>query len=310
MMKSPEEIVYLHGLVLAEPAITDVAKDITPSPQQWGQSGFHFAAHHRVSAEPLLLKINVSPKQLWWTEQLARVEPELLPHVYATGVLPDTEPLGWVLWERIPNGLHPGWQGREFDMLLEAGVRFQLAAYTLAEAATAAATLDTLQVEQLRAGLERGIQQGAPGPAAQVHARVFDDWAWVHQVCETAICHGDLHMANALCRSEPPAGTALLIDFHPTLMPWAYESAKPEILNADPQRPGCRGLVTRQAAMRTARGLSAPGGATLARLEAIVLGWWAIQLWGYIGSTPDPAWRDPAVWWAENEAYIAAAANA
>jgi hypothetical protein len=93
-------------------------------------------------------------------------------------------------------------------------------------------------------------------------------------------------------------------------MPWACEAAKPEILNADPTRLGCRGLVARQAAIRARLGLSAPSGAVLERLQTIVLGWWAIQMWGYIGSSPDPTWRDPRVWHAENEAYIAAAAAA
>ena len=124
------------------------------------------------------------------------------------------------------------------------------------------------------------------------------------------MCHGDLHLANALCREPPPGGTALLIDHHPTRMPWACEPAKPEILNAEPRRAGCRGLVAKQAAMRQRLGLSAPTGAELARLQAIVLGWWAIQLWAHIGSSPEPTWRDRRVWHDENAAYIAAAAAA
>jgi hypothetical protein len=115
-------------------------------------------------------------------------------------------------------------------------------------------------------------------------------------------------MANALCRDEPPGGEALLIDHRPTRMPWACEPAKPEILNAEPTRAGCRGLVAKQAAIRSDLGMSAPTGAELARLEAIVLGWWAIQAWAYIGPSPDPSWRAPNTWHAENGAYIAAAA--
>jgi hypothetical protein len=124
------------------------------------------------------------------------------------------------------------------------------------------------------------------------------------------VCHGDLHMANALCRDEPPSGEALLIDYHPTRMPWACEPAKPEVLNAEPTRQGCRGLVAKQAAIRLRRGLTAPGGVELERLQAIVLGWWAIQMWGALGPTPDPSRRAPDIWHAENAAYIAAAAAA
>jgi hypothetical protein len=130
----------------------------------------------------------------------------------------------------------------------------------------------------------------------------------VHAVCASEVCHGDLPMANALCRDEPPDGSALLIDHHPTRMPWVYEPAKPEILNAAPDRAGCRNLVLQQAAIRSRMGLNVPAQPDLLRLQAIVLGWWAIQIWGYIGPAPDPAWREPAIWHAENEAYIAAAA--
>src|SRR6185436_17814057 len=125
---------------------------------------------------------------------------------------------------------------------------------------------------------------------------VAADWAWVNAICETEICHGDLHMANALCRDEPPDGEALLIDHHPTRMPWACEPAKPEILNAEPTRAGCRTLIAKQATIRSRLGLSTPTRADLERLQAIVLGWWAIQVWADIGASPDPNWRARRVW--------------
>jgi hypothetical protein len=309
IIQSREVIDYLHRAVLAEPAITSVAAAIEPDPQLWGSSALHFSARHTDTGAPALLKLNVPADQLWWTRQLARAYPDLIPLVYASGDLA-VAGLGWVLWERVEGGLHPGWHGREFDMLLEAGVAFQRASRTLADAAREAGVLHTLRIEDLAEGLEQGLRQAAPGPAGQVLSRLATDWAWVSQVCDGEVCHGDLHMANALCRDEPPGGVALLIDHHPMLQPWAYEAAKPEILNADPARAGCRGLVARQAAMRARLGMTAPAGAELARVQAIVLGWWAIQLWGYIGESPDPAWRDPRIWRAENETYITAAARA
>ena len=306
--RTTDVIDYLYHLVLAEPAITSVASEIKPDPQLWGSSGLHFSASHRYSGEPLLLKVNVAANQLWWTRVLADTHPSLLPRVYATGDRVGAERLGWVAWERVASGLHPGWQGREFDMLLEAGVAFQIASRELAPAAQAAGVLGELQVEQLASWLEQGIRRDAPGPASQVRDRLSDDWAWVNKVCETEVCHGDLHMANALCRDDPPNGTALLIDHHPARMPWACEAAKPEILNAEPGRIGCRGLIAKQAAIRARQGLSAPSGTELARLQAIVLGWWAIFMWGAVGPSPDPNWRAKDTWHAENRAYIIAAA--
>jgi hypothetical protein len=308
VIKTREVVERLYQLVLAEPAIGRVASEITPDPQPWGQSGLHFSARLIGSGAPALLKINVARDQLWWTRSLAHAFPDLLPRVFAAGEQVGGENLGWILWEPIRSGLHPGWAGREFDMILEAGVQFQVASRTLAADAQAAGVLNELRVEDLAEQIEQGVRRAAPGPADRVLRRVAADWAWVNDICETEICHGDLHMANALCRDDPPGGAALLIDHHPTRMPWACEPAKPEILNAEPTRVGCRRLVARQAAIRSRLGLSAPGGAALERLQAIVLGWWAIQMWGYIGSSPDPTWRARHVWQAENEAYISAAA--
>jgi hypothetical protein len=310
IIKTREVVEHLHHLLLAEPAITSVVSEIEPDPQVWGQSALHFSTRLIDSGEPALLKLNVGRDQLWWTRSLAQAYPELLPRVFATGEDVGGASLGWVLWERVRGGLYPGWEGREFTMLLEAGVKFQVASHTLASSAQAAGVLAELRVEDLAERLEQGVRREAPGPADRVLRRVFEDWAWVNDICEIEVCHGDLHMANALCRDEPPGGAALLIDHHPTRMPWACEPAKPEILNAEPTRKGCRGLVAKQATIRARLGLSVPTSAELERLQAIVLGWWAIQMWAYIGPSPDPNWRARHVWHAENSAYIAAAAAA
>lgn len=310
MLKTPEAIAYASQLVLAEPAITTVVEDIEAEPQLWGSSALHFAARDRANGEQVLLKLNVPPDQLWWTRALADHAPEQLPRVFATGEQVGTTRLGWVIWERVAEGLHPGWQGREFDMLLDAGVRFQRVARQLTPAAQAAGILHELRIDDLATQIEQGIRRDAPAPAEQVLRRLAADWAWVSAVCETETCHGDLHMANALSREPPPGGVALLIDHHPTRMPWAYEPTKAEILNAEPGRAGCRELVTKQAAIRQRYGLSTPSGAELMRLQAIVLGWCAIQMWSYIGASPDPNWRGRDTWHAENRAYIAAAARA
>jgi hypothetical protein len=310
VVKTREVVEHLHHLVLSEPAITSVALEIEPAPQPWGQSALHFSVRLIGSGEPALLKVNVARDQLWWTRSLAQAYPELLPRVFTAGEHVGGESLGWILWERVRNGLHPGWAGREFDMILEAGVKFQVASRTLASSAQAAGVLAELRVEDLAERLEQGVRRAAPGPADRVLQRVFEHWAWVNDICETEVCHGDLHMANALCRDDPPDGEALLIDHHPTRMPWACEPAKPEILNAEPTRTGCRTLVARQATIRSRLGLSAPTGAELERLQAIVLGWWAIQMWAYIGPSPDPNWRARRVWHAENGAYVSAAAAA
>jgi hypothetical protein len=310
IIRTPQVARYLEHLVLAEEGITSVASQIELDAQQWGQSGLHFSALHEATGVPLLLKVNVARDQLWWTRLLAQHHPEQIPHIYASGERLGNETIGSVLWERVAGGLHPGWHGREFTMLLEAGVQFQLLARQHAADAAAAGVLHELRLTDLVRRLEAGIERAAPGPGATLLRRLEEDWAWVSAVCETALCHGDLHMANVLCREGPPGGQALLIDHHPTRMPWACEAARLEILNAEPARAGCRGLVAQEATIRARHGLSAPSGADLVRLQAITLGWYAIDIWAHVGPEPNPSWRDRAVWHAENAAYIATAAEA
>src|SRR5689334_14026054 len=117
IIKTQAVIEHLHGLVLADAAITSVVSKIEPEPQTWGSSGLHFSARLRKSAEPVLIKLNVPRDQLWWTRSLAQSHPELIPRVFAAGADVGGERLGWVIWERGQEGLHPGWRGREFDML-------------------------------------------------------------------------------------------------------------------------------------------------------------------------------------------------
>ncbi|MBK8797142.1 MAG: hypothetical protein IPM07_12705 [Anaerolineales bacterium] len=310
ILLTPASIAYIHQLLLAEPAITGIANMTRPEIQEWGSTALHFAATAIETGESLLVKVNVPQDQLWWTRELTKNCPELLPHVYATGTQLAGIPLGWTVWERVFSGLNPGWQGREFEMLLEADVKFQQAAKCLEQSAREAGVLHELNIEEVSRDLERGMSRRPPGPAARVIERLGQDWHWVTTVCEFEVCHGDLHMANALCRSIPPDGEALLIDYHPVRMPWAIEPAKPEILNADPSRVGCRDLIIKQGHIRTKHGMSSPKADDLKRLQTIVLGWSAIHMWGYIGSNPDPLWRTHTIWRDENEAYIAAAAQA
>lgn len=111
VIQTPTVIAHIHRLVLAEPAIIRVAAQVEPDPQPWGSSALHFAARHIRSDEPLLLKVHVPTDQLWWTRHLAHAYPELLPRVYATGERIGDTQLGWVLWERVPGGLHPSGKG-------------------------------------------------------------------------------------------------------------------------------------------------------------------------------------------------------
>jgi hypothetical protein len=109
------------------------------------------------------------------------------------------------------------------------------------------------------------------------------DWAWVGAVCRTELCHGDLHMTNAVCRTGPPEGRALLIDYAVRPIPWAFEPAYCQVLNSiDRARVGYRGLVAAMAAVREEIGLGSCAAADLERLSAVVMAWQALRLWALL----------------------------
>jgi hypothetical protein len=225
---------------------------------------------------PIIAKIGINRNQLYWTEQIAAADPALVPTFYASGTWPDLD-VHWMVMERVPyECLGPAWNGAEFDMLLHAAVRFQRAARMVERR-----HIQTLDLATLREWLDAGIAHMPPGPYEHVIARLPDDWQWVQGVCETEVCHGDVHMCNAVTRDAPPEpGAALLIDCQPSLRPWAFDAAYPQVLNSiDRARPGYRDLVPRMGKLRERQEMSSC--ADLERLERITLAWFAIRMWAY-----------------------------
>jgi hypothetical protein len=185
---------------------------------------------------PVLVKLGVNANQLYWSRMVAKSAPDLMPLLYASGDgLGDLE-MGWIVMERIPFGpLGPGWNGDEFVMLLDAAVRFQREAGNIE-----ARHVATLDVDMLRSWLEVGIGLDPPGPVDGVLERFEADFAWVAPVCGYEVCHGDVHMCNALSRTPPPlSSAAVLIDCQPIIQLWAFDAAYPQVLNSiDTSRVG------------------------------------------------------------------------
>lgn len=296
----PEAVAFIHHQVRAEPALSGLA-DIAVFGAEWGTSGLHFTGKWTVSGVDVILKVGVSPSQRWWTETVAREDPGLAPMLFASGSrLSDTE-LGWILTERLPGGLHSGWNGLEFGMLMAAGARFHRFARRHPTGPHRVTTID-----EVAAWIRSAIAGGAPGPAASLLESLDHDWGFVCEACPPEICHGDLHMANVLSRTPPPQlSDAVLIDFEPSSMPWAFEAAYCQVLNSDPARVGWQGLVRLMAERRDALGLpTISSDAHLKRVEAITLGWYALRMWSILGPDTDPSWRPPAVWRAAIDGYV------
>ncbi len=179
--------------------------------------------------------------------------------------------------ERIAYGsLGPAWNGAEFDMLLAAVVRFQQIARTIEPR-----YITTIDESMIHGWLQVGIAADPPGPVEIIVDKLEQDFAWMTSVCAFQICHGDVHMCNALTRTPPPyTSDAVLIDCQPRRQPWAFDAAYPQILNSiDKGRVGYRDLVPKMARIRSAYGMQTCDERDLERLSRITLAWFAIRLW-------------------------------
>ncbi len=296
IVPSPDALVVLAECV--DRALGYLIRALNVEAQEWSASGgAHLSGLWRATETPVLIKLGVNRNQLYWTQQIAAAAPDLVPLLYASGDHLGELPIGWTVMERVPFGsLGPAWNGHEFEMLLEAAIKFQRVARTIEPHHIA-----TFDVTLLRRQLEVGLAANPPGPAEVVMDRLDQDWSWVASVCTFEICHGDVHMCNVVTRTPPPhRSDALLIDCQPIIQPWAFDAAYPQILNSiDRKRVGYRELVPKTARLRSAYGLQSCEGRDLEALARITLAWFAIRLWGL---TPDRhAMRD---YRDETERYI------
>lgn len=296
----PEAVAFIHHQVRAQPALRGLA-DTSVFGAEWGTSGLHFTGRWTASGVDVVLKVGVSPSQRWWTEMIAKEDPGLAPMLFASGDQLSDTGLGWILTERLPGGLHSGWNGLEFGMLMAAGARFQRFARRYPTGPHSVTT-----AAEVAAWIRAAIVRGAPGPAGSLLESLDEDWRLVCAACPPEICHGDLHMANVLSRTPAPQlSDAVLIDFEPSLMPWPFEAAYCQVLNSDPGRVGWQGLVPLMAERRHELGLSTiTSSAGLHRVEAITLGWYALRMWSILGPDTDPSWRLPAVWRTATAGYV------
>ena len=275
------------------PAIVEMMAGVSPIAQEWSaSSAFHFTGIHRFLRVPVLLKVGISQNELFWTEEISRQAPHLVPTLFLSDHYLGELDLAWKVVEAAQGGvLGPQWGGREFEMLLEAGVEFQRVAQNVVPPLNYG-RLHTRTAADVRGWLLEALPDQPPGPSNVLLDRLEDHFAWVDTHCETVTCHGDLHMCNGVTRTGPPDGSVLLIDFAPCRQPWALEAARLQVLNStDPARVGFQKLVHKMAVIRQSYGLS--GSANLDRLECITLAWYAVQMWHLIPERRSiPAYRD------------------
>ena len=164
--------------------------------------------------QSVVVKLPVPPTELRWLRRLQGHD--VVPTLYASGEAVNGYDFAWVIMERLPHGpLGPAWHGNEFDLLVDVAARFHAAAsnYDIDQPGRQKDWHAILK--QARDAVQRNhLPQTQQWKEALKKAnRKLDKWIEVwEQRPINQWCHGDLHLANALTRREPPQGPALLID--------------------------------------------------------------------------------------------------
>ena len=167
--------------------------------------------NHRV-----VVKLPVPPAERHW---LVHLQPHdhLVPRLFHHGDTLGGYDFAWVVMEALPHGpLGAAWQGKEFDMLIDAAARFYAATSTLPPVGKPDMRDWPDLVDRARKRLQsaniphvqrwRKAMKKNKAKLKQAHA-VWNDRPLAD------CCHGDLHLANAMTRLPAPQGPAVLLDF-------------------------------------------------------------------------------------------------
>lgn len=261
----------LQSLVGIVPAIDELSHD-------WHDT-LHFMARETSPGLQVVIKVGVTEAEMYWTEHLSSADAVLFPKVFAVNCLParaGREPLGFIATERIPYTLiGPAWGGRQPDMLLDAVTAFYQAARGIAPH-----HISPLPLEEVQRWLPGEDSKHPPGDWRSVRDHAEEDYAWLLRNCPFEVCHGDLHVGNALSRTPPPDGTVLLIDLNPILQPWVFDAAWVEVCAwSDHRRRGTGYTIRQLADRRSSQGLPALPADVQEKAGCIALAWLAMRLW-------------------------------
>lgn len=257
--------------------LADVVPAVVELSHDW-HTTLHFTAHDSASDLPVVIKVGVSEAEMYWTAHLSSANPTLFPKLFAVDHLPvraDRGATGFIATEKIPYPLiGPDWEGRQSGMLLDAVAAFYQAAQSVPTH-----HVSPLPLAEVKRWVDGG-SKNPPGDWRGVRDHAGEDYAWLQRSCPFEVCHGDLHVGNALSRTPPPDGIALLIDLNPILQPWVFDAAWVEVCAwSDHRRRGTGYTIRRLAERRSRLGLPALPADVQEKAGRIALGWLAICLW-------------------------------
>jgi hypothetical protein len=167
-----------------------------------------------------IVKVPVGPRELYWTRRLQRRDggpPETIAQLLASGRTLGPYDLGWMVIEALPVGpLGMHWEDTHVARIAEAVTHFhsQTSAFEVDPSLVAredwAQTLDRainateanpLEHKAQWKRMHKRLGRALDGLVEQWRARPLEHWV-----------HGDLHLANALCRCDAPDDPVILID--------------------------------------------------------------------------------------------------
>lgn len=270
ILQSLQQHSALQSLADIVPAVAELSHD-------WHDT-LHFTARETSTGRQVVIKVGVTEAEMYWTEHLSSADAVLFPKLFAVDRLParaGREPLRFIATERIPYTLiGPAWEGRQPDMLLDAVAAFYQVAQSIPTH-----HVSPLPLAEVKRWVD-GSSKNPPGDWRGVQDHAEEDHAWLLQNCPFEVCHGDLHVGNALSRTPPPDGTALLIDLNPVLQPWVFDAAWVEVCAwGDHRRRGTGYTIRQLAERRSSLGLPALPADVQEKAGRIALAWLAMRLW-------------------------------
>ncbi len=179
-------------------------------------TGYATYRDDRSQDQAVVVKLPVGPSERQWLLRLES-QTDIVPRVWADGQTLGGYDIAWVVMERLPHGpLSAAWEGNAFDLLVEAVGRFYAASQQTPIDRPPPAK-DWQQIFQFARESVKRRNLAHPqrwNKALKKAGRKLNEWidAWDSRPTDQW-CHGDLHLANAMTRTPPPNGPALLLDF-------------------------------------------------------------------------------------------------
>ena len=131
LSKRSETIAELISSLAVDPRAAGRLIGVRREPAFDQTSSTFLSATWAETGMPAVIKLNVTPWEVYWMRSLGDRAPDLVPRILASGEELGRHDVRWLALERVPHRLSPAWGDRLYDLLAGAAVRFQEAARSI-----------------------------------------------------------------------------------------------------------------------------------------------------------------------------------